>query len=70
MTMLFRFVVMVLLLMVCGMFFVPTAALAGDKKYKRTVERYTVPDVTLTNQDGKKVRLQALLSGNEPLILD
>ncbi|MGE0918620.1 SCO family protein [Trichlorobacter lovleyi] len=68
--MLFRTVLTLLLLSVCGMAVVPTAALAGDKKYKRSVEHYTVPNVVLINQDGKKVRLQTLLSGNEPLILD
>jgi protein SCO1/2 len=37
---------------------------------KRTVERYTVPDVTLVNQDGAKVKLKALLESGEPVIVD
>ena len=46
------------------------SAQAESKKYKRTVERYTVPDVVLVNQDGKKVRLQALLQGDTPVVVD
>jgi protein SCO1/2 len=38
--------------------------------YKRTVESYTVPDVTLVDQAGTKVKLKPLLESGEPLILD
>lgn len=49
----------------------PTAsAHAVSKSYKRTVEKYTIPDITLVNQDGKKVRLQSLLMGDTPVIVD
>jgi protein SCO1/2 len=37
---------------------------------KRSVESYTVPDVTLVNQDGAKVRLKSLLESGEPVIVD
>jgi protein SCO1/2 len=37
---------------------------------RRTVEAFTVPDVTLVNQDGAKVKLKALLESGEPIILD
>ena len=37
---------------------------------KRTVETYTVPEVTLVNQDGTKVKLKALLDSGEPVIVD
>jgi protein SCO1 len=47
-----------------------TPAHADSKKYKRSVERYQIPDVTLVNQDGKKVRLATLLSGDQPVIVD
>lgn len=43
---------------------------AESKKYKRTVEKYTIPDVVLVNQDGKKVRLQSLLKGDTPVVVD
>jgi protein SCO1/2 len=36
----------------------------------RTLESYTVPDVTLVNQDGTKVKLKAILDSGEPVILD
>lgn len=34
------------------------------------METYTMPDVTLVNQDGAKVRLKGLLESGEPIILD
>ena len=39
-------------------------------KYRRTVEKYTVPDVTLVNQDGKKVKLLSLINSGKPVMLD
>ncbi|MEI7818300.1 MAG: SCO family protein, partial [Desulfuromonadales bacterium] len=45
-------------------------AQAESPKYKRSVEKYTIPDVVLTNQDGKKVRLESLLNGDTPVVLD
>lgn len=47
-----------------------STAQADNKRYKRSVERYTVPDVTLINQDGKKVRLTTLLNANQPVVVD
>jgi protein SCO1/2 len=43
---------------------------ADAKKYKRTVERYTIPDVTLVNQDGKKVRISSLINSDQPVVVD
>ena len=43
---------------------------AAEAKYKRTVESYTIPDVVLINQDGKRVRLQELLKGDSPVVVD
>ena len=37
---------------------------------KRTIETYTMPDVTLVNQDGAKVKLKTLLESDEPVIVD
>jgi protein SCO1/2 len=42
---------------------------AESKKYKRTVENYTIPDVTLINQDGKKVPLLSLVNGDTPVVV-
>ena len=47
-----------------------TSAYADDKKYKRTVEKYTLPNVTLINQDGKKVKMQEYLKGDTPVVVD
>jgi protein SCO1/2 len=39
-------------------------------EYKRTIEKYQVPDVTLVNQDGKQIPLKSFLEGEKPVILD
>lgn len=49
---------------------IATTAQAESRKYKRTVEKYTMPDVTLINQDGKKVRLKSLLETDQPVVVD
>jgi len=43
---------------------------AAATKYKRTVEKYQVPDVTLVNQEGQKINLRTFLNGDKPVILD
>jgi protein SCO1/2 len=48
---------------------VPLSA-QSPAEIKRSVESYSVPDVTLVNQNGAKVNLKALLESGEPVILD
>jgi protein SCO1/2 len=43
---------------------------AEEKKYKRTVEKYTIPDVVLINQNGSKVNLQSIMQSGKPVIVD
>lgn len=43
---------------------------AANTKYKRTVERYSIPDVTLVNQDGKKVRFKSIIETDSPVVVD
>lgn len=43
---------------------------AEELKYKRTVENYTMPDVTLVNQDGKRVKFKSLFNSNKPVVVD
>jgi len=50
------------------LFIAPAAA--AEKPYKRTVETYTMPDVTLVNQDGRKVRFKSLVETDKPVIVD
>lgn len=50
--------------------FISTTANAAGTKYKRTVERYTMPDVTLINQDGKPVRLKSITESDKPVVVD
>ncbi|MBU0960610.1 MAG: SCO family protein [Proteobacteria bacterium] len=39
-------------------------------RYNRTVEEYKIPDITLINQDGEKVRLVEYLDTGKPVILE
>jgi protein SCO1/2 len=41
-----------------------------ERKYPRKVVNYRVPDVTLLNQDGEKIRLRSYLESDKPVIVD
>lgn len=43
---------------------------ADTKTYKKTIERYNVPDVTLINQDGKRVQFKSLMANPTPVVVD
>lgn len=43
---------------------------ASREGHRRSLEQYVVPDVTLINQDGKKVRLQAVADSGKPVLLN
>ena len=51
-------------------FFLLASQVQAAAKYKRTIEKYRVPDVTLVNQDGKRVDIKTFLDGDKPVILD
>lgn len=60
---------------ITGIFFIFWLCLLVDQspaetKYKRTSESYQVPDVTLVNQDGRRISLKAHLDSEKPVILD
>lgn len=42
----------------------------GRARFTRAERRYTVPDVTLVDQEERPVRLRELLSGDEPVMLN
>lgn len=48
----------------------PLVAHGADTPYRRSVEQYTMPDVTLINQDGKKIRFKSLLESDKPVVVD
>ena len=58
------------LLLLLNVAVVPGAARAAEPKYTRSIERYQIPDVTLVNQDGERVRLKALLESDEVVLVD
>ena len=61
---------------ITGCFFMMSFFYAGASQsegtigYKRTVEHYKVPNVTLVNQDGEKVSLKAILNSEKPVLLE
>jgi protein SCO1 len=44
--------------------------LAAEKHYQRTAEKYTVPDVVLVNQDGKKIPFKNYLETDKPVMVE
>lgn len=48
----------------------PAGKASAAAAYQRTVERLTVPEVTLVNQDGKHVKLTELVNSGRPVVLD
>jgi len=60
------------ILMAMGLWLAGSGGLGAQAPgpYKRTLESYAVPDVTLVNQDGARVKLRALLEGGEPIVVD
>lgn len=43
---------------------------AANQAYKRSIERYTMPDVTLINQDGKKVKFKSVMESDKLVVVD
>ncbi len=64
------YVLIIFLLTLSFIFQGSTAGAEVSKQYKRSVEKYAVPDVTLVNQDGKKVNLGELLNAKDTVLLD
>jgi len=48
----------------------PGRAQAAERRYKRTVEKYVVPDVTLINQNREKIKLAEILNADKAVLLD
>jgi protein SCO1/2 len=60
-----------ILTVVFTLIFAAAPAFSASKPgYKRTVEKYSAPDVLLVNQDGKKVKLNSLINSGKPVMLD
>lgn len=49
---------------------VPAGYAEDSRKYKKTYETYTVPDVTVITQDNTRVRLRSLLNSERPVMVD
>jgi protein SCO1/2 len=62
-----------ILFVLAGIMCLPEAivpAAAASPGYQRTLERYAVPDVTLINQDGKRVKFSAMVNSGKPVVID
>ena len=64
------YVFMILMLALAIVSVVKEVQAGTDEKYKRSVENYVVPDVTLINQNGNKVKLNTLLHSKKPVLVD
>ena len=64
--------VWILFLIICIAVLAPGQEVAAAAKpgYTRTMEKYEVPDVTLINQNGEKVRVKELLLSDRPVLVD
>jgi protein SCO1/2 len=51
-----------------ALFAVPVRAAEG--RYQRSIESYTMPDVTLVDQNGDKVRFKEIIESDKPVIVD
>lgn len=65
-----RFALKACSLLLLVLFAFSSRAMAETKTYKRSVEQYSIPDVTLINQDGKRVPLKSIVDGDKPVVLD
>jgi protein SCO1/2 len=66
----FSAVVLSLLFLLLSLVVPVNSVHAESKKFRRSVERYNIPDVVLINQDGNKVRFASLLNSDQPVIVD
>lgn len=52
------------------LFVTPPESSAETKRYKRSLVAYSIPDVTLINQDREEVNLKDFLNSGKPVLLD
>ncbi len=57
-------------LMVIGALLFCAVPVEAKQEFKRTTERYTVPEVTLINQNGVRVPLKTILQSGRPVMFD
>lgn len=65
-----NFSITVALIMLTFVFFAGNVQCEDKKKYIRTVDQYTLPDVTLVSQRGEKVRLHELVDSKKTVLVD
>jgi protein SCO1/2 len=58
------------LVVVLALFVVLDTVAASRMEYKRTEERLVIPDVTLINQDGKRVKFAELVNSGKLVVVD
>ena len=65
-----KYILLLALVVLAGLFSPQSASSESKQSFKRSVEKYTAPDVTLVNQDGKRVKLLSLINSGKPVMLD
>jgi len=64
------FALLTLFLLLAIVFPAKVEAAEAREKYKKTVENYVIPDVTLVDQNGAKVKLRTLLASKKVVMVD
>ena len=59
-----------LVLLLLMTFFSRVKVSEATTDYVRKVVQYKIPDVTLVNQDGKKINFKQIINSDKPVILD
>jgi protein SCO1/2 len=62
--------ILLLLFLLAALSLATHPARAEELKYKRSIENYTMPDVTLINQNGARVKFKQLIESNKPVVVD
>ena len=58
------------LMMSLSLVMLSSQVLAAEKKYLKTAEKYTVPDIVLVSQDGKKIPFKNYLETDKPVMVE
>lgn len=66
----FNVIVWLIVLFVPLLQAIPERAEAAKATYQRTSESYTMPDVTLIDQEGKRVKFRQIMESDRPVIVD
>lgn len=62
-------IITLILLMTVGGLVLPAQSFCESKTYKKTTERYVMPEATLIDQNGKRLKLKEIMASDKPVIV-